>query len=309
MPGSHYGSVAVIANPAAAGGRDQSARLEQVVSRLRSAGRQVVIVPTNGPGDGRIQAARVAASHETLLAAGGDGTFRELVDGVLSNPDAHPRVGALAFGTGNDCAQLLHQGRDEAVVSAVLEGGSRPMDVIEARLHLAGVEAVHHALLFAAVGFSGNLLQATTPRAKRWFGSHLSYPVGFFRALLRYRPVRLRVTTESHGMPIEESLVLAMLANAPHAGGRTMRIAPGARLDDGRGEVSLVRAVGRWELARQFVRLVQGTHIRHPRVVYGPGNRLSVEADPPQGVALDGDLLGQTPVTCRILPGALRVVG
>ena len=108
---------------------------------------------------------------------------------------------------------------------------------------------------------------------------------------------------------VTEPLVVALVANAPHAGGGVMRIAPGASLTDGLAEVSLVRALGRWAIAGQFFRLVRGTHVRHPRVDHFQSTWMEVEAEQAQLVALDGDVVGETPMRVRILPSAVRVLG
>ncbi len=297
--------VAIVTNPAARGGAGHEARLSAFEARLRAGGCVVRRVATRGPGDAGARAAQ-NPDAETIVAAGGDGTFREVVEGVMSIPGARPRVGILAVGTGNDAASLLGLKEDGAVVAAILGGGARPLDLIEVALRENGAERVRHAVLFAAVGFSGELLRATTPRVKRWFGARLSYPVGFFRALARYHSVRLRVRT-ARG-EIDEPLVVALIANAPYAGGGMMRIAPGADMCDGRAEVSLIRGLGRLQIAGQFLRLVRGTHVDHPRVEHFADVSMDVDAEPPQAVALDGDLVGETPMRARLVKGAVRVV-
>jgi diacylglycerol kinase (ATP) len=88
-----------------------------------------------------------------------------------------------------------------------------------------------------------------------------------------------------------------------------MRIAPGADLADGLSDVSLIRALGRGAIARQFFRLTQGTHIQHPRVDFFRSSWMEVEAATPQPVALDGDVVGETPMRVRVLRQAVPVVG
>jgi len=297
--------VAIVSNPAARGGGDHSARLAAFVGRLRAGGCEVRRVATRGPGDGAARAAENVDAG-TIVAAGGDGTFREVVEGVLSVPGARPRIGVLAVGTGNDAASLLGLGSDDTLAAAVLGGGERALDVIEVCLRENGVERVRHAVLFVAVGFSGDLLRATTPRVKRWFGARLSYPVGFFLALAGHRAVRLRVRTGRGA--IDEPLVVALMANAPRAGGGMMRIAPRADMADGLAEVSLIRGLGRLQIAGQFLRLVRGTHVDHPKVEHFTDVAMEVASDPAQRVALDGDLVGETPMRARLLKAAVRVV-
>ena len=69
--------------------------------------------------------------------------------------------------------------------------------------------------------------------------------------------------------------------------------------------ISLIRAIGRFNVARQFIRLVCGTHIHHPQVQYFPATALDIEAVPAQAVSADGDLIGRTPVRIEIKPRAI----
>ena len=87
-----------------------------------------------------------------------------------------------------------------------------------------------------------------------------------------------------------------------------MRLSPGARLDDGRLEFCLIEALGRIEALQCFPMLLRGTFPGHPKVRYFGGRELSVATDPAAPLALDGDVLGRTPATFRVLPGALRVL-
>jgi diacylglycerol kinase (ATP) len=307
-------TIGMVVNPKANAGRDQGVRLRQFREALARDGHGVRMVETTGPGGGVACAQSLAGEVDVLLAVGGDGTFCEVVGGMLTADRGS--VGAVApvsFGTGNDVARHLGLRREAEVLTALRAyqaGGPdrvRRMDVLEVRCRAGGREVVRHGFLFAAVGFASDILRYTTPRVKRWFGPQLSYSVGFFRALAKWQPVPLRVSTERG--QIEEPLVVALAANAPHAGGGGMRIAPGADLADGLSDVSLIRALGRGAIARQFFRLTQGTHIRHPRVDFFRSGWMEVDAATPQPVALDGDVVGETPLRVRVLRQAVPVVG
>jgi len=307
-------TIGMVVNPKANAGRDQGVRLREFREALARDGHGVRMVETAGPGGGLACAQALAGEVDVLLAVGGDGTFCEVVGGMLTaDKQGVGAVAPVSFGTGNDVARHLGLRREAEVLTALRgyqAGGPdrvRRMDVLEVRCHVGGREVVRHGFLFAAVGFASDILRYTTPRVKRWFGPQLSYSVGFFRALARWQPVPLRVSTERGR--IEEPLVVAMAANAPHAGGGGMRIAPGADLADGLSDVSLIRALGRAAIARQFIRLTQGTHIRHPRVDFFRSGWMEVDAATPQPVALDGDVVGETPMRVRVLRQAVPVVG
>jgi diacylglycerol kinase (ATP) len=87
-----------------------------------------------------------------------------------------------------------------------------------------------------------------------------------------------------------------------------MRIAPGARIDDGFLNVNLVGAVSRWQALKQLRQLSHGQHTSHPMVQYFPARSISIESDPPGEVAADGELIGLTPATFTVKPKALEVL-
>lgn len=298
--------VLLIHNPAAASGGRIGRQVSALVTALRARGCIVEEAATAAGGHALRLAAELGGKAEVVIAAGGDGTAHEVASGLIAG--GHPAALAIApFGTGNDAAALLGLTSVELVNDAVCSGRTRPVDTIEVTWREGGERQRRHALLFAGVGFATEIIRLTTPAVRRWFGPRLCYPAGFFRALATYRAPRLRVRSAA-GEWSQSEAVVALAANAPHAGGRAMQIGPGARMDDGVLELTLIEAVGRWELARQFVRLVRGTHIRHPRVRFFRGRWLEVDADPPMPLAVDGEVYGTTPARFEVKPRSLNVV-
>jgi diacylglycerol kinase (ATP) len=90
--------------------------------------------------------------------------------------------------------------------------------------------------------------------------------------------------------------------------GGGMRICPDARPDDGLLHVVVIGPVGKGTFLRVFPRVFGGGHVRHPEVTTYTGTTVRVEGEDCQMWA-DGDLLGPLPVTCEVVPGALRVAG
>jgi diacylglycerol kinase (ATP) len=140
---------------------------------------------------------------------------------------------------------------------------------------------------------------------KRLFGHRLAYVVGLLRALMSYRAPRIRVS--SGDQQWEDRFLFVCASNAETSGGG-MRIAPGARVDDGLLNLNFIDAVGRLQAVRHLAQLFRGEHVTHPRVRYFPATELSIDADQPLAVALDGDLAGSTPARFTVKPGALKIV-
>jgi YegS/Rv2252/BmrU family lipid kinase len=298
--------ILLIRNPASRAGLNQEFLFQEVVSFLTQLGHRVSVEVTSGRGAAIQLVEGRARDFDWVIAAGGDGTVREVVTGIVRGGH-QTELGILPLGTGNDVARLMGLNSIDAFREAVRRGQSRPVDAIQVEPAASGSpERLQAGLLFAAVGFSGELLRQTTPRVVRWFGPKLCYSIGFLRALPVYRPAQVTVTCGDR----RESgrLLLACAANAPHAGGGVMQLAPGASMSDGLLNMSIIQQLSPLSALRHFPNLVRGTHVRHPRVSYFEGRTMAVESDRPVPVAIDGDLVASTSARFSILPGRIRIV-
>lgn len=260
---------------------------------------------TREPGDAFRLAAESGAAGEAVVAVGGDGTFLEVASGLLQPGSPAPLLGLVPVGTGNDLARSLGMTGLDAAMSAFRDRRLRPIDAIRVECQGTNGPRTLHALSFAAVGISGEVLKRTTPTVKRLFGPRLAYYVGLLRALWGFRAPRLRLQWD--GGSREGDYLFAGVSNTELTGGG-MRLAPGALPDDGRLNVNLIDALGRWETCRQLRLLASGQHVGHPRVNYFAATGLSIHADLPVEVQADGEPVGWTPASFGVVPGALQVV-
>lgn len=299
--------VLIILNPTAAAGR-AAGELERLQPLIAELGLAVEVQTSQHAGHATSLATTAANArhYAVIVAAGGDGTAREVASGVLASTQPTTAVAVLPLGTGNDLAHVAGAAQPAAALRAIAGGVTRPMDAIEVSCCLGGQPARTHAMSFAAVGLAADVVRFTTPRIKRWFGPKLCYSVGFFRALARYRP--LVATAVCDGRVFREAFLLICAGNTTHAGGQMMHLSPGAIPDDGQLNVSLIRATTRLEVALQFVRLLRGTHVNHRRATYFTGREVTITTEAPAELQLDGDCVGHTPATFRVLPGALKLV-
>ncbi|HEY3418007.1 MAG TPA: diacylglycerol kinase family protein [Armatimonadota bacterium] len=294
----------VIANPKAAAGRAQR-RWETLLDGLRGQGIEVDCAFTEYPGHAVTLAREACGRYTTLVAAGGDGTVNEVASGILLSAAPDVTLGVIPLGTGNDVAQLQGITSMEEAIQALVSGETRRIDVIEARCRQGDAPAVRYALLYASVGFASELLKYTTPLIKRIFGPRYCYSIGFFRALFRFHSPMMQISAGDRHFA--GRMFFAGAGNAEYAGGGTMRLSPGAKMDDGLLNITLVPELSRLEIIRCFPKLLAGTHDTIPSVSYFTAPALTVDADPAMAVAVDGDIFGETPVEFRVRPGALAL--
>jgi diacylglycerol kinase (ATP) len=127
--------------------------------------------------------------------------------------------------------------------------------------------------------------------------------------MVQYRNKRVRIRVDGKNLPEGEYLIGA-IANG-RIFGKGMKVAPDARLDDGLFDSVLVRGFKFLEFCRHGWKLMNGSHVSHPKVSVVRGSRVEAwpEGDENVLLELDGEQLGRLPATFEILPRNLLIKG
>lgn len=288
----------VIINPTA--GRGRAGKQVPEIRRLLGAkAANWAWLYTQKRGDGQTLAREAAeAGTKLVVAVGGDGTLHEVVNGVLGT-DA--TVGLIAYGTGNDFARALGlYGNLEQACHALTDGVTKQIDVgvIEGQ----GTDGPRHFLVLTGTGFDARTAQ-TVNAGIRGVSGPLAYVWGAILTLKDFEPFALTLTLDDQP-PKRVQAMFVSFANAATTGGG-MLIAPGATVDDGWLDICLVETVSKPTLLYQLSQVFKGRHVNHPAVTMLRAQTLTVDADPPQPLLIDGEVIGTTPATIKLLPGAL----
>lgn len=283
--------VHVLGNPAAGGGTGDT---ERVVGAVVAAGHEVELLRATSADAARdVARAAVTDGAERLIVVGGDGMVRIAVDAVAESATV---LGIVPQGTGNDFARalgLLDGSLDEQVARALSPG----VLVDAMRTNHGWVASV------ATFGFSGDVTKRAN--ALRWPRGAQRYTVATLLQLPRLR--RIAATIEIDGQVHDAATTMLSVGNTAYFGGG-MKICPDAEPDDGLAQVVVIGPTGRSTFLRVFPRVFGGGHLTHPQVSAYRTDRVVVDGDPVM-VWADGDELGPLPVTCEIVPGALRLAG
>lgn len=240
----------------------------------------------------------VQSGVRTVIAVGGDGTLHEVVNGVLGSGAT---VGLIPFGTGNDFARALGLFGSLETACAALTGGvvkNIDIGVIEG----TGTEGPRHFLVLTGTGYDARTAQTVNDGIRHLSGP-LAYVWGAILTLRTFQPFALTLTLDDEP-PRQVQAMFASFCNTETTGGG-MKIAPGATVDDGCLDVCLVETVSKPALLYQLTQIFSGQHVRHPAVTMLRARTISVDADPPQPLLIDGEVCGTTPATISLLPGAL----
>lgn len=303
-------TVGVVVNPAAGGGR-LNAAWPALQALLEAKLGTLSVLRTSGPGEGkRLAELHVRNGADLVIAAGGDGTANEVVDGLLA-AGGGPQLGVIAVGTGRDFIRTLGGTSDlTAAVEAIGSGRARKIDAGRVTYRTDdGREEARHFLNVASLGVSGPTVRAVN-RGKqgRQVNGRLSFYYHTVMELLKYRRQRVRVRFDD-GETVEVETALVVVANGRYFGSGMM-IAPDAAIDDGLFDVLVYRAEGKLTMVFDFNLIYRGAHTRLPRVSIRRCRWVEVEpviAADAAMLEVDGEGPGRIPARFEVLAGALTL--
>jgi diacylglycerol kinase (ATP) len=258
-----------------------------------------------------------ANEADAILVFGGDGTVhRHLAQVVkLERP-----VLVVPQGSGNDFARALklrnvHDSVEAWRRFACGQGKVRLIDLGLISPVTPRDEGAGASTFFCCVGGVGLDVEIArrANQLSRWRRRHGGYLLSLPRALVGFEP--LSVTVEAGQQDPSGALatrhngpaMIAAFANTPTYGGG-IRIAPDARLDDGRLDICVVGSMTRARLLRLFPSVYSGRHLSLPEVNYFQTERLRLETEKPSEVYADGEYVCRTPVEVTVEPAALKVI-
>jgi diacylglycerol kinase (ATP) len=298
----HPDSWFIVVNPASGGGRARrhAPRLCAALDRRRL---PYECVATAAAGDVHgLVAQALRDGHRRLLTLGGDGSFHELVNGLVAEtgvPTAQCLVAGTAHGTGNDWARTMQVPDDPELLAACMaRARGRRVDLGMA------VDADGRRLAFhnvAGAGLDAEVLR----RLPRGVPRVLSYVAGLARTIPRFRAPDFELVVDGQRQSGRFLLVLA--ANGPRCGGG-MRLAGDAAIDDGWLDLVTVAPVPLPRVIAALPKLFDGRIAGDPAFRVMRCRSAMIAAEPRCGVELDGQLAGETPVTLTVLPGALQAL-
>lgn len=307
----------VIINPSSANGSTGEA-WPGIASDLRSEFGSFQVAFTKVRGDAATIANDAARKGvKLIIACGGDGTVSEVANGILSSgKDAE--LGIVPSGTGGDFRRSLEiPAASRAAARVLREGKTRHIDVgrISFRDH-NGAEAMRYFVGVASCGMSTKVIQrvkaggpdwlpANTPK---WLGGRIAFGASLLQTAMRSEPTRLLVQLDDAH---ERHLLVTnlVIANARYFGGG-MKIAPDAKLTDGKFDVIGVGDLGAMKIFTSAPRVYFGSHLSLPQVSHALARKVVVrpaERGAEVDLEVDGELPGKLPATFQIIPEALRV--
>jgi YegS/Rv2252/BmrU family lipid kinase len=278
-------------NPAAGWRRRQ--RLAPVLTRLRDHGCTLVLRETQAPGDAERFAAEVDPdAFDVVVAAGGDGTVNETINGLARS--GLP-LAVIPLGTANVLAAEIGLRTDPASLArCVAFGQPRPITL--------GAANGRRFILMAGAGFDAHVVAGVSVPMKRWLGKG-AYVLSTLHQLLVFTFPTYEVLIDNTARRVASVIV----TNARYYGGRFV-CAPDASLESDTLQVCLFERAGRLAAIGYALALFTGRlpELSTYRVI--EARRVEIRGRPGEPLQGDGDVIGQLDVAIEVLPNALELI-
>ncbi|GAF65516.1 diacylglycerol kinase [Alkalihalobacillus trypoxylicola] len=274
----------LIYNPTS--GREQIRKnLAYVLERLETAGYETSAHATTGEGCAKRAAEKAANNgYDLVIAAGGDGTIFEVING-LADLENRPMIGLIPAGTTNDFARALGIPKDIEKACDVLCGDHvEPIDI--------GKVNNKYFINIAAAGTLTELTYEVPSKLKTMIGQ-LAYYIKGFEKLPQIKPTS--VSIEYDGKLFEGDIMMFLVSNSNSVGGFE-KLAPHASLQDGLFDLLIVQKVSFPEFLHLASLALRGEHLSSSKVIYVQANRIKVHVEgEDMQLNLDGEHGGALP--------------
>ncbi|MBB3111952.1 diacylglycerol kinase (ATP) [Paenibacillus phyllosphaerae] len=286
----------LIYNPTS-GREEMKRRLPDILQKLERGGIETSCHATESEGDATIAAAEAAdRGFDLIIAAGGDGTLYEVING-LAEKDVRPPLGILPLGTTNDFARALGIPKHwEYACDLITQQFTRPIDVGKAN---------NRYFINIAGGGSMTELTYEVPSKLKTMIGQLAYYMKGLEKMTRLRPTELKLVADEIG-EIHEEIMMFLICNSNSVGGFE-KLAQEAILDDGLFDVVVLRKCNLPEFIRIVSLALRGEHFNDPHLIHFRTKQLTVTTPDYVQLNLDGEYGGTLPCTFTNLPQHLNI--
>jgi diacylglycerol kinase family enzyme len=291
--------------------------IDAISATIRSANVEIYSEPTvSGPQTRGQVSAAIQQGCDTILAAGGDGTIHDVLQGLANTPAA---LGVIPLGTANTLAHDLRLPLSPVPAArALLQAEPRriPLGLVEFT-SFAGSAAARYFTVAVGIGVDAHLFYRLNPGHKLRLGMAAYYAKATHLWLtdpLHYFPVKVLGAGDAESEEVQASQLLAVRIR--YFGGVLRELAPGASLQVPHLRLVLFRTRSRLRYLAYITRGLVGARWRIPGIEVLDALAVECPVRPVQGkpssprvfVEADGELLGTIPAKIKVVPDALTLL-
>jgi len=323
--------IVVIGNPVAGGGA--RGEISKAFSILKALGCDAELKFTSQKGDAESFAREVSANFDTLvIAAGGDGTYNEVANGLLHSDTP---LAILPVGTTSVLARELGIPLNtEKALEVALHGRIEkvhlgriswmPSSLTFNKKMTRSIQTTRHFLLMAGIGYDGSAVYGVNETLKKYSGK-MAYILSGFCSIIKYHPGPLMVSAEigdredieggsfriqrhycSANRDSLHSTGYTVIVSKAACYGGSMKITPDASLTSPYLYVFIGHKKGRLDLIRHLAAIISGRTLNLKDISYFRTEKITIEGN--SHIQLDGDYAGTTPAKIDIVRNAMKIV-
>ncbi|MCG7333265.1 diacylglycerol kinase [Salinicoccus roseus] len=258
--------------------------LAEVLERLEVGGYITSTHATTCAGDATQAAAKACdLGFDLIVAAGGDGTVNEVVNGMAAF-DERPALGIIPMGTVNDFAKALHipPTIDEAV-EMIVSGRSASIDI--GRMN---------SKYFINIAGGGKITEVSyeAPSKLKSIIGPLAYYVKGIEMLPKIRSTNVKIEYDDN---VFEGKVMLFMLGLTNSIGGFEKLVPDARLNDGKFTLIIVEEASLAEIGHIMTLATRGEHLKHPKVHFFKAEEVDISSFEEVHLNLDGEFGGVLP--------------
>jgi len=277
--------------------------------QLQKEGIEYSGVFTEYPGHARILAEKAKKEgYQRIVVCGGDGTINEVVNAIAKQDIT---LGIIPMGIGNDIARNLGIREDFAFACHTLKNGKVK------RIDLIKVKEDKYYVGIGGVGFDAEIVTFIN-HWKKFIPGIFIYPfyIGtIIREILICKSTKVRIKYDENDFTGD--ILMACFGNI-ESYARVIQIAPSVLINDGLLDMCVVKKINRLRIGYLFLKIfIESKPFTLPKVkIYQivPGAKICrarevyLQADTSLPFHGDAEIISETPLSLKVIPGALRVI-
>ncbi len=299
----------IILNPHAGSGKGQYDK-DKIIRLVQKSGLKFNLSISEYPGHAVLIAKELAKqgmSH--FIVAGGDGTLNEVVNGFFNGKGTISDkivVGIIPVGTGNDWIKTFGIPDDyQAAINIIKLRHKVMQDVGEIHYLKNDGDIKRYFVNIAGFGFDAMVAtEANKLKAKGIKGFRI-YIQSLLSSFFVFKPLQTTITID--GENFERNLFSISIGIGKYNGGGMMQV-PDANPTQGIFHITIISKIGILGILRNLIGLYDGTFIRDRRVSTHTGKEITIQANTTLPGEADGESLGDSNYSIRILPHKLNVI-
>lgn len=252
----------------------------------------------------------IDSGYRDIIVVGGDGTLHEVVNGLFIQRTVAPddvTIAVISAGTGNDWIRMFGIPRHYSeAIRAIKEGYTFMQDVAEVTYEEAKYRQRRYMANVAGIGFDAEVLRRTQQSSiKRHLGRG-GYLWCLIRSFFGHKDTGVKVWVDDR--LIYNNLLFSVAMGVGKYNGGGIQQLPDAVADDGLLDITLIRPLHWWHVLFRIRRIFNGQIYSIGHVMHARGSKIRIESTPETPLEIDGELYGNTPIECRVLHRAVRVI-